>query len=324
MPKRATALALVLSLAGAAGEATQPPPSGPSQSPALDPVAEALRRLSESVPPDGSPPPDDAARARLCDRWLEFTAQLLRRAENYGGMWEETWKGKDVASPGEYMGFAQMHLREFGSMGPEMKVAYEIARKIVAWKIPCPPPDAAEQPKTAAVTEEKDGRSAKPWLIGGGAAAAGLVAVAAGGGGSKSTPSTTPPTTQPPDVTSLHGTYTGRLVTTGITVSGCGRAATAPCNAALGGSANGTPATLSFGGDLPSTGVLRPGGALEGFSYEGPANGLGGLPAGVTIRWRQQGTVTNNVLRLDGTATVTSPGPCNGAVIATTVEATKN
>jgi hypothetical protein len=92
----------------------------------------------------------------------------------------------------------------------------------------------------------------------------------------------------------------------------------------LGGESSGRPAVLTFGGDLPSRGVLQPTGAIEGLSYEGPANGLAGLVGGTTIRWLQQGTVSNNTLRLEGTATVTSPGACSGAVITTSVEATKN
>jgi hypothetical protein len=186
---------------------------------------------------------------------------------------------------------------------------------------PCPEPHAA-----AGTTGASRLGGRKAAIIGGAAAGAGAVlALAAGGGGSsRPAPATTPPATQPPDVTSLHGTYTGRLVTAGSTISGCGRAATAPCNATLGGSANGTPATVSFGGDLPSTGVLRASGTLESFTYQGPANGLGALPAGTVIQWQQQGSVTNGVLRLEGRATVTSAGACNGAVIPTTVEATKN
>jgi hypothetical protein len=158
-------------------------------------------------------------------------------------------------------------------------------------------------------------------IIGGGAVAAGTgVALAAGGG---ETGQASPPPAAPPDVSSLHGTYAGRLVTGASSVAGCGRAATAPCNALLGGSASGTPATLSFGGALHSTGILRPGGALESFVYEGPASGLGGAPD-VIIAWRQRGEILGTVMRMEGTVTVISAGPCNGAVMTTLVEVTKN
>jgi hypothetical protein len=181
----------------------------------------------------------------------------------------------------------------------------------------CPP--TAQTATPPAATDTKGGIGRKAVLIGGAAAVAGAGIVLAGGGsdsGSTSTP--------PASVTTYHGLYVGRLVTSGPSIPGCGRAATAPCNAQVGGNTTGTPASLTFGGDLPSTGVLRPTGAMEGFRYEGPANGLAALPGGIVVDWRQQGTIANNVLTLDGTATVTSAGPCNGAVITTRVEATRN
>jgi hypothetical protein len=186
------------------------------------------------------------------------------------------------------------------------------------------PPIAQTKPGTAAAPaapETKGGIGRKAVLIGGAAAALGAGLALAGGG---SNSASTPPATPPASVTTYHGLYVGRLVTSSPSIPGCGREATAPCNAQVGGNTTGMPASLTFGGDLPSSGVLRPTGTMEGFRYEGPANGLAALPGGIIVDWRQQGTIANNVLTLDGTATVTSAGPCNGAVITTRVEATRN
>jgi hypothetical protein len=247
------------------------------------------------------------ARAHGLPASLDELAEMIRL------WWQAAAQG--LAGSGTTADF----VRVFGDAAYPFDKAVEELEK--ASEQPCPEPHAA-----AGTTGASRLGGRKAAIIGGAAAGAGAVlALAAGGGGSsRPAPATTPPATQPPDVTSLHGTYTGRLVTAGSTISGCGRAATAPCNATLGGSANGTPATVSFGGDLPSTGVLRASGTLESFTYQGPANGLGALPAGTVIQWQQQGSVTNGVLRLEGRATVTSAGACNGAVIPTTVEATKN
>ena len=188
------------------------------------------------------------------------------------------------------------------------------------------PPIAQTKSETAvapAATETKDGIGRKAILIGGAAAAVGA-GLALAGGGSDSGSTSMPPATPPASVTTYHGLYVGRLVTSSPSIPGCGREATAPCNAQVGGNTTGMPASLTFGGDLPSTGVLRPTGAMEGFRYEGPANGLAAFPGGIVLDWRQQGTIVNNLLTLDGTATVTSAGPCNGAVITTRVEATRN
>jgi hypothetical protein len=194
-------------------------------------------------------------------------------------------------------------------------------------KYECPPwvepgSDAAVRTAPAA---KKAGIGSKAVLIGGAAAAVGTgIALAAGSGSTSAAPTTPPPADQPPNVTTLHGLYVGRLVTSSPSIPGCGRAATVGCNAQVGGNTTGTPASLTFGGDLPSSGVLRATGAMEGFRYEGPANGLAALPAGIVVDWRQLGTIANRVLTLDGSATVTSAGPCNGAVITTRVEATRN
>jgi hypothetical protein len=271
------------------------------------------------MPPEGSAPADAAARARLCELWMAYGRHFAKAMRT---TFIDHW------TPEEYRTLAQSQMRTFGSLGPEMAVADRIAQRMIEWKIPCPPGSVAAPPPPlpGAVTSKARGSNRTLLVAAGAAGAAGVVALAAGGGGSSRTTPSPAPSSQPtpPDVTALHGTYVGRLVTGPGSVASCGRAATAPCNATLGGSANGTPATLTFGGDLANTGVLRPGGALEGLSYQGPANGLGALPAGTVIQWQQQGSVTNAVLRLEGRATVTSAGACNGAVIATTVEATKN
>jgi hypothetical protein len=168
---------------------------------------------------------------------------------------------------------------------------------------------------------KKAGIQGRTIVVGGGIVAAGAgILLAAGGGGADPAPA--PPA--PANVTSFHGLYTGRLITGSSSIPGCGRAATVPCNAQVGGNTTGTPASLSFGGDLPSTGVLHATGVMQNFRYEGPANGLAATPGGILIVWQQQGAIASNVLTLDGTATVTSPGACNGAVITTRVEATKN
>lgn len=252
---------------------------------------------------------------RLCERRVDYAraAGLPERPDDY------------------------VRLRE--SIPPELRtrIDYWVAAAvtgIMSVDYACPPKGAQGESAAAVrpgVTDKKDGIGGKAVLIGAGVVATGAaVALAAGGGGSSSAspntipPTTPPPTTAPPNVTSLHGLYVGRLVTGNPSVPGCGRAATAPCLAQVAGSPNGMPASVSFNGDLPSAGVLRPSGAMEGFRYEGPANGLAGLPGGTLILWQQQGTIANNVLTLDGTVTVTSPGPCNGARIATRVEATRN
>src|SRR5687768_17601974 len=199
----AAALAIVLSLAGVPGEGTPAPPSAPS-APATDATAAALQRLRDAMPPEGSAPPDAAARARLCELWMAYITKFVdRRAALL-----------EVYYPAKYRLFADYHAREFGSMGPEMAAADRIAERMIEWKIPCPPSSAAAPPPPlpGVVGSEAKGSNRTLLLVAGGAGVVGLAALAAGGGGSSrptpsATPSTTPPVAQPPDVSSLHGDY---------------------------------------------------------------------------------------------------------------------